>query len=424
MPAEGGAGRPLAPRRLAPAPAARLSVAAARERVLALAAPVPGHETLPLMAAAGRVLAEDLPAARDMPPFDTAAMDGFAIGPEALDREPPLPLRRRAAIPPGHPDARPLAAGEAARVLTGAAVPPGTAAVIFEEGCRLEGEQVVLLRRVSAGQHIRPRGEDAAAGTVVLRAGRRLGAARLGLAAAAGAGPVVVRRQARIGILSTGSELLPPGAIGPDGRIPAGTIPDANRPMLRAILADPCVALRDLGIARDDDAAVAACLAAARDLDLVVSTGSAAGSEADRLGPAIRALGGDVAHLALAQRPGKPLLLARLGALPLLGLAGNPVAALVGALLYARPLVERIAGLAPSALLGQPARLAQPREAGERTEFLPARLAGEAAGLPLLEVPRRFGSARLTPFAEADGLAEIRPDGAVRFHAFEMLAGG
>ncbi|MEN0075802.1 MAG: molybdopterin-binding protein, partial [Paracraurococcus sp.] len=246
-----------------------------------------------------------------------------------------------------------------------------------------------------------------------------LGAARLALAAAAGAGRVAVRRRARIGILSTGSELLPPGAAGP-----VGTIPDANRPMLRAILADPCVTLHDLGIARDEDAAVAACLAAAGDLDLVVSSGSAAGSEADRLAPAIRALGGTVERLGLAQRPGKPLLLARLGALPLLGLAGNPVAALVGALLYARPLVEQLAGRVPAPLIGQPARLAEPRPAGERTEFLPARLAGEADGLPLLAVPRRFGSARLTPFAEADGLAEIRPDGTVRFHAFEMLAGG
>lgn len=418
MPAEGG-GSLARPPRATPSAASRLSVTEARRRVLALAGPVAGNETLPLDDAAGRVLAEDLLAARDMPPFDTAAMDGFAIGAEALDRDPPLALRHRAAIAPGQPDARPLAPGEAARVLTGAAVPPGSAAVIFEEACRLEAGRVVLLRPVRREQHIRRRGEDAAAGAVILRAGARLGAARLALAAAAGAGSVAVRRRVRIGILSTGSELLPPGAAGS-----AGTIPDANRPMLRAVLADPCVTLHDLGIARDEDAAVAACLAAAGDLDLVVSSGSAAGSEADRLAPAIRALGGTVERLALAQRPGKPLLLSRLGALPLLGLAGNPVAALVGALLYARPLVEQLAGRVPAPLTGQPARLAEPRPAGERTEFLPARLAGEADGLPLLAVPRRFGSARLTPFAEADGLAELRPGGEVRFHGFGTLAGG
>ncbi|MEN0077219.1 MAG: molybdopterin molybdenumtransferase MoeA, partial [Paracraurococcus sp.] len=167
MPAEGGGSLTRAPRG-APPPIARLSVAEARRRVLALAGPVGGSETLSLDDAAGRVLAEDLLAARDMPPFDTAAMDGFAIGPEALDRDPPLALRHRAAIAPGHPDARPLVPGEAARVLTGAAVPPGSAAVIFEEACRLEAGRVVLLRPVRREQHIRRRGEDAAAGTVIL----------------------------------------------------------------------------------------------------------------------------------------------------------------------------------------------------------------------------------------------------------------
>lgn len=391
-----------------------LPVTEARARLLRGARPVAGEEILAPAAATGRVLTAAPRSARSLPPFDQSAMDGYALhAADLVAGAAPRILRR---VTAGDAAGSAIGPGEAVRVLTGAPVPPGAAAVVMEEHVTLRGDRVEPRRVLRPGANIRRLGEDLAAGDVLLSPGARLDARHLALLAAADVGQVAVRRHVRVALLSNGNEL--------------GTaIRDSNRPMLAALLARPEVALTDLGILPDDPVALADALAeAAGGHDLILASGGVSGSDADHLPAALRAVGGVVEVLKLAQKPGKPLAHGRIGGALCLFLPGNPLAALVGFLTLGRPLLARLSGAAeetgPAPLAAVAAR-GFARKPG-REEFLPARVIGQDDfGLPLVEPTGPFGSARLVPLAAADGLLwvsagteQVRAGDALRFHPF------
>lgn len=415
--------QPDAPRHRDLAPAVDLlSPEAAATIVLDGILPVDGVYDVPLAAARGRVAAGDITAMVPLPRFDNAAVDGYGLNAADLGGG-PATLRVVGRAAAGHAADSFAEPGVAVRVLTGARVPDGVAAVIAQERTVRDGDALTVRQPPVPGANIRRRGEDVAPGTVIVRAGTVLDARHLAILAAAGVARLTVRRRLRVGVLSTGDELVEPGTEpGPSG------IVDSNRPMLTALIAGPAFEVIDLGAVADRVEAVAAVLAsAARHLDLVVSSGGVAGSEADAVADAIRRAGGTCRSLKLALRPGKPIAVGRLGDTAVLALAGNPVAAMVGLLLFGRPLAARLAGAAAPGRGGFPAEAAEPiRHRSRRTEFLPAAITGRTAdGRPTIASLGRGGSARLLPLAAADGLAELSAEegdaetgATVRFHPF------
>ncbi len=393
-----------------------LTPAAALARLLAEARPVPGTQAMPPDAALGRVLAEPPLATLDLPSYDQSAMDGFGLRAEDLARGGRVRGVVRAGADPG-PALRP---GEAVRLLTGARLPDGVAAVVMEEHVALAVDGVMPARALRPGDNIRRRGEDVARGAPLAAPGTRLDARHLALFAAAGVTRLDLRRPVRVAILSNGDELR-------------GPVNDSNRPMLRAMLARADIACTDLGLLPDDRQAIAAALrGAAATHDLILTTGGVSGSDADHLPGAITDAGGAVATLRLALKPGKPLAHGRIGGALCLCLPGNPLAALVSMLVFGRPLLDRLAGVAPTAGMALAAVAGEgfTRKPG-REEYAPARILGhDAAGLPVLVREGKGGSARLLPLSRADGLlwlpagcTAVAPGDALRFHPFHAALG-
>lgn len=409
-------------------PGTLLPVEAARAALLRRAEPVAGEESLPIPQALGRILAAPLRARAALPAFDQSAMDGYGLTLDDIGAGPAGAPRLVRTIAAGDPPGEALRAGEAVRLLTGAALPPGVAAVVMEEHVALRGGRVHARRSVSAGDNLRRRGEDVAEGDALLPAGTRLDARHVALLAAVGLAAVPVRRRVRVALLSNGNELRAPGTVleGPGAY-------DSNRPMLAALLARPEVAVTDLGLLPDEPRALAGRVAeAAADHDLILASGGISGSDADHLPGALRAAGGEAATLRLALKPGKPLAHGRLGGAACLFLPGNPLAALVGMLVFGRPLLARLAGTAEAAPVAQAAVAGEgfTRRAG-REEFIPARILDhDAGGVPRLVRAGRAGSARLLPLSLADGLLwlpasaeRVAPGDRLRFHSFSTAFG-
>jgi len=394
-----------------------LPLATARLRLLGAAAPVDA-ETLALESALGRVLATAQTAPAALPPFDQAAMDGFGLHADDLHDGARPCVRRR--IFAGDPAGLPVSAGEAVRILTGAPVPEGVAAVVMEEHASLDDGRLHTRRLPRNGDNIRRRGEDVAPGDQLVPPGTRLDARHIALLAATGIERVPVRRRLRVALLSNGNEL--------------GTmVRDSNRPMLRALLARPEIACTDLGVLPDDPARLAAELReAAGAHDLILSSGGVSGSDADHLPRALRAAGGAVTVLKLALKPGKPLAHGRLGAALCLFLPGNPLACLVGMLTLGRPLLARLAGIERAVVpaLSVVVATSFARKSG-REEFMPACFVGvDDSGLPMVKPAGRTGSARLKPLADADGLLwlpavaeHLAAGDKVQFHPFAASFG-
>lgn len=383
-------------------------------RLLAQIQPLAGRETLATSAAAGRVLAADLISPVDVPPADNSAMDGYAL--RAADAAQPLPVTQR--IPAGSVPA-PLPPGEAARIFTGAQVPPGADTVVMQEFTELVDGKVSVTQPVTAGANVRLRGEDVRAGSVVLPAGTRLDAVAVGLAATAGAAELTVTRRPRVALFSTGDELVMPGE-----PLPPGAIYNSNRFTLRALVEGLGCEVVDLGIVPDQlDATRAALREAAAQADLILTSGGVSVGEEDHLRPAVQAEG-QLDLWALAIKPGKPFAFGRVGAAHFVGLPGNPVSSLVTFLVLVRPLLLKLQGATRLAPRGY--RLAAgfdwPRP-DKRREFLRVRL-DEEGGLAL------FGnqsSGVLTSAFWADGLLDNPPGqafkagDAVRFIPFAEL---
>lgn len=341
-----------------------LPVAEAQSRLLALSAPLPGEE-LPVADCPGRWLARDILSLRDQPWADLSAMDGYAI----RAAEWPGPWRITTQSTAGGAIPAPMAAGETCRIFTGAPLPPGADTILIQEDASVEGTTLRAQgQALPTGRNVRPAASDFRRNDRLLPAGTLLGPAQIALAVLGGHGLLPVGRRPRVALISTGNELVAPGA-----PVLQGQLPSSNAPMLAAMLsALPCDIV-DLGIVGDDLDAMTAALLRASDADIIVSTGGASVGDHDLVRPAFARAGGTLDFWKIRMRPGKPLMAGTLGSALFLGLPGNPVSAFVTATLFLLPLVRHMAGAGAPLPRTVPALLASPLPAtAERDEYLRA----------------------------------------------------
>lgn len=383
---------------VAEAPAARplLPVEEALERLLALAeaAPIVEVETATLAEAEGRVLATDLYATLDLPPWPNSAMDGYALRVADWNGEPVAVSQR---IFAGQAP-EPLQPGTCARIFTGAPVPEGADCVEMQENAEVLADQRVrFTEALVAGQNIRPQGQETRAGELVLEAGTRLGPIELGLAATLGHAVVNVVRRVKVAVLSTGDELVEPGLpLGP------GQIYNSNRRLLCSWLQRLGCEVVDAGILPDDLELTRERLGGLCAVDLILSTGGVSVGEADYLGMVLREAG-ELALWKLAIKPGKPLTVGAYNGVPVIGLPGNPASTLVTFGLLTRPYLLRRQGVQAVKPLqfAVPAGFDWPKS-GNRREYLRARL---EQGRALIY--RNQSSGVLRSAAWAEGLVEV-----------------
>lgn len=352
-----------------------ISVAEARSRIVAAMRPVPA-ETVALAEVWGRVTAVPLVARLTQPPADLSAMDGYAL--RAADGIEGARLRVIGMAPAGHPFGGAVGPGEAVRLFTGSVVPAGTDAVLLQEDAARDGDHVRVNEAVAAGRHIRRAGQDFLAGDTVIPAGRRLTARDVGLAAAANHPWLTVHRRPRIAILATGDEIALPGE-----PIPPGGIVSSNSHALAALVracgGEPSI----LPIAADDPATIADTADAAASADLFVTTGGASVGDHDLVAEGLGRRDLAIDFWKIAMRPGKPLMFGAIGGTPMVGLPGNPVSALVCAVLFLAPAIARLGGLPGASLPVTPARLGAPLRANDhRADHLRAELLAGEDGTP------------------------------------------
>jgi molybdopterin molybdotransferase len=367
-----------------------LSVEDARARMLALAGWV-GAEMVGLDVARGRFLAEAIAASRDQPPFDASAMDGWAVrGPETR-----LLIVGESAAGRAYPHA--LEPNQAVRIFTGAPMPPRAERVVIQEVARRDGDRVEV-PTTGGENYVRPRGGDFRTGQVLLEAGVRLDAWRIGLAAAAGRAELMVARRPRVVVLPTGEELAPAGSAAGDDQIF-----DSGGPSISALVESWGGAPVRLDAAGDDEDAIAGPVASAGG-DLIVTIGGASVGDHDLVKPALKRLGLELSVETIRVRPGKPTWCGRLAdGRIVLGLPGNPASAMVCAELFLRPLLLAMQGVDPAVRL-QAARLAKALPAnGPREHWMRARLSvqqGEFMAEPLSDQD----SSLVSVFAASSGL--------------------
>lgn len=344
-----------------------ISVEEATARILGRLSPA-GGETVALDQAQGRVLAAPLTARLAQPPADVSAMDGYAL--RAEDGRQGAKLRVIGAAPAGNPFGGAVGPGEAVRLYTGSIVPAGADTVLLQEDAGLAGAIVTVNAACAPGRHIRHAGQDFRQGDILLPAGRRLTARDVGLAAAGNHPFVTVFRRPKIAILATGDEISLPGEpLGPGG------IVSSNAHALAALVQACGGEALILPIARDDRAAIAAGADAARGVDLLVTTGGASVGDHDLVQAGLETRGFKLDFWKIAMRPGKPLMFGSVGALPLLGLPGNPVSAYVCALLFLKPAIAKLSGLAAAPPETGLARLSVPMKANDqRADYVRASL--------------------------------------------------
>ncbi|WP_374308971.1 gephyrin-like molybdotransferase Glp [Dongia sp.] len=400
-----------------------ISVEEALARILGAFSPLAG-ELVGIDRALGRVLAGPVTARLSQPPAAVSAMDGYAV--RAADiANLPAKLKVTGTIAAGTSPDRPVKAGEAARIFTGAILPEGADTVVIQENCDRDGDNVSVREGSNApGQHVRAAGNDFRAGEIGLNPGRLLSARDIALAAAMNWPNLTVTRRPRVALLSTGDELQHPGEpLGPAQIIASNGIGLAA--MVTACGGEPI----NLGIARDNLPDLYRALDGARGADILVTTGGASVGELDLIQQALKDKGANLDFWKIAMRPGKPVMFGTLGTLPILGLPGNPVSALVTATLFLRPVIQHLLG--QKGIDTQPvfARLGMALKANDqRQDYLRATLTrGTDGGLIASPFPKQ-DSAMLSLIAKADALI-IRPPHAPAAHEGDVteilpLSGG
>ncbi len=391
-----------------------LDVDTALEMILAAFAPLPSEE-VPLLESVRRVLAHDVVARDNVPPFRNSAMDGFAVHSRdivAATWTTPVALPVAAHVAAGQRDVPRLERGQAIRIMTGAPMPSGADAVVrFEETDEPQSpgqprrHMVHVFRAAAPLDNVREAGEDIRSGTRVASRGTVLGPATLGLIASVGEAQVAVHRRPIVGILSTGNEVVPAG-----GDLEPGSIRDSNSLVIGALAREWGADVRLLGIARDTQSELTACLSAAKDVDVLVTTGGVSLGDYDFVKDVLRS-SGEVAIWQVRMKPGKPLAFGAIDGTPLLGLPGNPVAAAVSFFLFGRPVVRKLLGhraLLPRAVEVQTVDPIDNR--GHRRHYVRVSLAPQADGPTLATVVGEQGAGVLSSLAAADALLVVPED--------------
>jgi molybdopterin molybdotransferase len=389
-----------------------LPVADAERLIVERVVPVSGRETVTLREAAGRVLADDIVATVNVPPFDNSAVDGYAVCAADLSSEREMRLTIVDRVAAGHAATHALKAGEAIRIFTGAPMPAGADTVFMQEDCRVEGGAVIVPPGLQRGANRRLAGEDMRAGAVALPAGCRLAVQHVALAAALGLAALGVHRRVRVALFSTGDEIVEPGS-----KLPRAALYDSNRYLLAGLFARFGVAVTDLGILADDPQKLAHAIgAAAADHDLVVTSGGVSTGEADHVRTAVESIG-RIVFWRIAIKPGRPVAM---GVIPgssrgdgaaFVGLPGNPVAVFVTFVRVVRPLLLRLVGALPEPLIAMPARatFAYKKRKGRR-EYVRVALRRAADGVIEAVKYEQDGAGVLTSLTQTDGLAELTED--------------
>ncbi len=388
--------------------------------------PVAETETVSLRDARGRVLAADVIAPINLPPFDNSAVDGYAVrhADVGLDGETKLAIVDR--LTAGRAATQALEAGNAIRIFTGAPMPPGADTVFMQEDVRQEGGAVVVPAGLKRGANRRLAGEDVARGSIALGAGRRLQPQDISMAAALGLRTLPVRRRVRVAIFSTGDEIVEPGA-----PLPAAGLYDANRHLLGGMLAQLGAEVSDLGILRDDPDKLAAKLSeAAQAHDVVLTSGGVSTGEADYVRAAIEKIG-SLVFWRVAIKPGRPVAMSVLGGSAFVGLPGNPVAVFVTFARVVRPLLLRLAGAKPEPLIALPviSGFAYAKKK-DRREYVRVSLTRREDGAYVAMKHPQDGAGVISSLTATDGLAEladevteIAPGTMIDFLPYAVLAG-
>lgn len=375
-----------------------LGVADARSAILERVQPLSSVEIQHLATALGRVLAADVISPLDVPAHDNSAMDGYALRAADLSAGGESRLQVAGTALAGKPHAGELGSGQAIRIMTGAVVPTGADTIVMQEVVRREGELLFVPPGQQAGQNVRRRGEDLAAGSVALPAGRLLGPAELGLAASLGLGELSVRRRPRVAVFSTGDEIASIGT--PLG---AGQIYDSNRYTLHGMLTRLGCEIVDLGVVADRPGELEAAFGhAAATADAIVTSGGVSVGDADFVRDIMARLG-EVAFWRISMKPGRPMAFGRLGTALLFGLPGNPVATMVAFYQFVQPALLKLMGVSPlpePQLFEAVSREAIRKPAG-RTEFLRGRLS-RVDGRLSVSLTGAQGSGILRSMSEAD----------------------
>ncbi len=375
--------------------------------IAARVAAVPEIETVSLAEADGRVLAGDVSAPLPLPPFTNSAVDGYAVRSGDLPHETERAFAVTGRIPAGATSAQSIQPGETVRIFTGAPMPEGADTVFMQEDVRVEADgRAVLPAGLKPGANVRPAGEDIAAGSAALPAGRRLRPQDIALAAALGLTRLEVRRRVRVAVFSTGNELVSPGAVrGP------GQLFDSNRFMLMAMLGRLGCAVSDLGILRDERTSLAKALTTAAGAhDLILTTGGVSTGEEDHVKAGVESVG-TLVLWRMAIKPGRPVAMGIVGGTPFIGLPGNPVASFVTFAHVVRPTVLALAGAAQQPLRPLPVAAAfSYRKKIARREYVRVSLReADGGGLEAVKFPRE-GAGLLSSLVDTDGLVELNED--------------
>lgn len=394
-----------------------LPVEDALERLLAAARPIGDTEELSLHEANGRVLASDLNARLTQPPFNASAMDGYALRAEdATEIGSVLTLIGESAA--GHGFSGAISAGQAVRIFTGAPVPDGADSILLQEDAeKLDDGRIRTQFAVTHGRHIRPRGQDFAEGDVALAAGLSLDFTHLTLAAAMNHAAVPVYRRPRIAILATGDELVSPG-----GKPGPSQIIGSNTFGIAALARDNGADVIDLGIVPDNPEQLREAVERARALgvDVLVTLGGASVGDHDLVQSTLIAAGMELDFWRIAMRPGKPLMVGRLGSMQVLGLPGNPVSSLVCGLLFLEPLLCHL-GHRKTPRRMATARLHAVLPANDkRQDYVRARLIETSDDMPVVESFGKQDSSMMRIFSQSDCLI-VRPPNAPAVEAGDTV---